>query len=496
VTDADLTPAGEAVRLPDGLTAQAASKTVVAQALGRGASLLAVLGSTAIITRQIGIDAYADWATVLSLVALVAFALDPGISPIVVRRLSHDPAQAPTAEAIVPLRLGLAAIALVVVIAVTIGLRGGGAALLAVVLGAQVLPRALVLNATPWLQLDQRLHRQTALEAMTAATGLALIAGTAAAGASAELLAVVGFTGPTTILALLMRRELHLAPSRALTVPGPQGPRIRSMLVELAPLAAALLLTATYTRTFVIFLNAAEDTATVARYLFAFQFVEQLIVVAGIVAGATLPLLAVRGRSTALLEDPLTHRLLRAISAGGGLISAALILVADPITRIIGGPDLAPAGRYLELLAPMGAIIMPALVLGYVYVAVGRAGDYLRFNIVALALNLAANAGLTLTIGANASARISWATEAVVVASALGVVARRSPSGRDAGARIAAVVVACVLAAELAAAGVLPAALCAVGLAAAVALFARADLTWLVRESLPRRPAGKLSGSG
>jgi hypothetical protein len=58
------------------------------------------------------------------------------------------------------------------------------------------------------------------------------------------------------------------------------------------------------------------------------------------------------------------------------------------------------------------------------------------------------------------------------------------------------VVVACVLAAELAAAGVLPAAPCAVGLAAAVALFARADLTWLVRESLPRRPAGKLSGSG
>lgn len=118
-------------------TPAGATHTVVAQVAARAVSLAAVVGSIGIVARQVGTD-YVEWGTVASMVALVAIALDPGISPMVVRRISQSPEQAPAPSALVPLRLALGALALLVVVAVTIGLRGTGTALLAVALGAQV----------------------------------------------------------------------------------------------------------------------------------------------------------------------------------------------------------------------------------------------------------------------------------------------------------------------------------------------------------------------
>ena len=473
-------------QLAQDITSRTATATIVAQTIGRAVALLAVIGSTAIVARHLDIDTYATWATVLSITALAGVLLDPGISPVIVRRLAQDPGTAPNAPAMVRVRLGLGGLTFLVVVVATLLLRGSDALALAIVLGAQVVPRALVLNATPWLQLDHRLHRQTAWEAAVAGLGLACLAVAAAAGASAPVLAFTGFTGPALLLTIAIARELRLAPSRLRDVPGPQGERVRSVLREVAPLAVALLLVATYTRSFVVFLNVNEDSEVVSQFLFAFQFIEQLIVVAAIVAGAALPLLALRHSTAPLLRDALSHDLLVAISVVGGLITAVIVLVADPLTRLIGGPELAGAGDYLTLLAPMGAVIIPAFVLGYLYIAAGRGRDYLVFNAIALVLNLAAGAIFTIRYGADASARISWATEALVVAIALIAVARHSASGRRATAHIAVVTVIAVVGTELVAADVLPPVAAALLIAAGVVLSGQRQLRWLTTAMLGR----------
>ena len=477
---------GDPGRLARDITSRTATATIVAQTLGRAVALLAVIGSTAIVARHLDLDTYADWATVLSVTALAGVLLDPGISPVVVRRLAQDPATAPNAASLVRARLGLGAVTLLIVVVATLLLRGADAVALGIVLGAQVVPRAIVLNATPWLQIDHRLHRQTAWEAGAAGLGLACLAAAAAAGASAPVLAFAGFTGPALLLTIAIAHELRVTPSRQRDVPGPQGERVRSVLREVAPLALALLLVATYTRSFVVFLNVDEDSEVVSQFLFAFQFIEQLIVAAGIVAGAALPLLAIRHSKEPLLRDGLSHDLLVAVSVVGGLIAATIVLVATPLTRIIGGPDLAPANEYLTLLAPMGAVIIPAFMLGYLYVAAGRAGDYLWFNLFALALNLAAGAIFTLHYGAVASARISWATEAVVVTLALIAVARHSATGRRAAGRIALVTVIAVVGAELVAEDVLPPVAAAAAIAAGVTLSGHRQLRWLAGSMLSR----------
>ncbi|MGX6448860.1 lipopolysaccharide biosynthesis protein, partial [Patulibacter sp. S7RM1-6] len=464
---------------PHGPTARGASRTIAAQVGARLVSLIAVVGSMAIVGRTLGDVGYAGWGTVTQLVGLMAFAVDPGVSPIVVRRLLHEPRTAPSPAALVPVRLGLATIALAIVVAITVGLNGTGATLLAVVLGAQVVPRALVLNATPWLQIDQRLHRQTALEAVAAILGLALLGLCALLDASAPLLALAGFTGPTTLLAILMRRELRITPARRLDVPGPQRERVVSLLREVAPLAGALVLVSAYVRSYVVFLDAAEDEGTVGRYLFAFQFVDQFLVVAGIVAGAVLPLLAVRAREAALLRDDRTHDLLVAVTAVGALLAAAVVVFAHLAIAIVGGPAFDGADRFLQLLAPTAPLLLCSFVLSYVYVTVGRSGAYLGYNAVGLLVNLAAHAVFTLHFGAEAAARVTWGTEATVILLALWPVTK-VPSGRRAVAAFVAVVAAAVVAGELAAADVLPPLLAGALATLVVLVVARRPLLWLL----------------
>ncbi|WP_210491582.1 hypothetical protein [Patulibacter sp. SYSU D01012] len=462
-------------------TAAGARRTVVAQVGARIVSVLAVAASTAIVLRAIGKAGYTDWGTVLQLVGFLAFAVDPGVSPIVVRRLVQEPERAPSPAALVPVRLALATLALVLVVGITVGLRGSGTAVLAVLLGGQVLPRALILNATPWLQVDQRLHRQTALEALAAVLGLALLAGGALLDASAPVLAVLGFTGPTTLLALLMRRELRITPSRARDVPGPQRDRVRGVLVEVAPLAGALVLVALYMRAYVIFINAADPhDPAIALFLFAFQFVDQLMVVAAIVAGAALPLLANRAKDAALLRDPLTHRTVVALAAVGAVLGAAMIAFSGLLTAVVGQGVVDGAERYIRLLAPIAPLLLTSFVLAYVYVTVGRSRRYLALNAVGLAVNVAAHALLTLHLGVEPAARITWGTELVVIACAL-LPLLRTPSGRGAALTILALVALVAVAGELAAAGVVGAWPAAVACAALVVLVAARPLLWLAR---------------
>lgn len=475
------------------LDARSTSTTIVAQVAGRAVGLLAVLGSTAIVARTVGIESYADWATVLTLYAFVAFSLDPGISPVILRRLAQHPDQAPSPRAMVPVRLAAGAIALLVIIGATIALRGTDVLLLSVVLGGQVIPRALVLNATPWLQLDHRLHRQTALEAITATAGLALLGIAAALDAPIEVLGLVGFLAPTSVLALLMRRELRITPSRARDVPGDMAPRVRSTLVEIAPLAVALLLLAAYTRSFVVFLNATADSEEVAPFLLAFQVIEQTIVAAGIVAGALLPILALRVAQTteSLLKDRVAHDLIRVAMGVGLVVAAGLLLVSEPFTRAVGGEDLADAASDLQLLAPVGAIIFPSIVLAYVYVSADLGRRYLRFTLVVLVANIIANVLFTLPHGAPASARISWGSEALVTALGLVAVARMTASGARLAVVLALCAAACVGASEVVAADVVAPAVGAFALLVVAAL-ASGRLMLQTLRSVALGPAGSV----
>jgi O-antigen/teichoic acid export membrane protein len=469
------------------LSGRGAAITVVAQTTARGITLLVVLGSTAIVTRAVGVTVYADWVTALSLMAMAGFILDPGLTPVIVRRLIQDPEQAPHPRTLLLVRLALGLLSALFVAALTAILRGGDALLLGAVLGAQLIPRAAVMNVGAFLQADQRLHRQTALEAVVAALGLGGLAIAAANDASAETLGLVGFLIPALLLAALMTDQLRRSPSAALPPRGvPQRPRVRSVLIEVAPLAASLIFVTLYTRVDVVFVNAAADAAGVAAYLFAFQFIEQLIVVGGIVGAAVLPLMAARARDVDPFDDEITHGMLVSLAAAGALGSFALIAIAEPLTRLIGGPELTDAAGPLTLLAPTGVVLLVAIPLGTIYLALGQGRRYLYFNSLALAFNVVANAALTLPFGVDWAARITWATELAVAIAASLPLWRGHRHARTTAVELFALCALVVVCSELVSAGLNPWLVAGAAAAGVLALTGR-RLGWMLGQL--RRPS-------
>jgi O-antigen/teichoic acid export membrane protein len=448
------------------LTPRTAAATAVGQLAGKALLLLIAFANTAIITRALGAGGYADWATVLTLTAMLGFALDPGISPPLVRRLSGTREDVPSPATLLWARIGLSALVYVVVIAASLAIRGTDAMLLAVVLAAELFPRSVVLNVAAWLQAYHRLHRQTAREVVSMGVGLALLGIAVALDAPAEVLAAVGIVVPSALLAGLSQRELRLVPTQSR---GPERQALRSLVLEALPIAAAVALLSVYTRIDVVFVSAAEDAAGLAQYLLAFRFVEVLIMVAGILAVTLMPMLAARSGRMSLTADRLTHETMVAVGGLGALSGMALIAVANPAIDVLAPASLHFAADLLLLLSPVALALYLNFFLGYLMMALREGRRYLWFNSVALALNLAANAIFTPEYGSVAAARITWMTELVVVVAAM-VPLARAPGGARAALKCAVLAAAAIAASELAYDGTAPVLVALVGAALTAAV--------------------------
>jgi O-antigen/teichoic acid export membrane protein len=284
---------------------------------------------------------------------------------------------------------------------------------------------------------------------------------------------------PSALLAALSMRELRLVPHGGSPDVDQRGV-IWSILREAAPLAGAILLVSLYTRIDVVFVSAAEDAAGYAQYLLAFRFVEQLIVVAAILAGTLLPMLAARATSRSLFGDEVTHQTMLAVTTLGGLSSMALIAVAKPLIGVVGPDSFGFAAKLLMLLSPIALALYLNFFLGYLLMAIRKGARYLWLNAFGLAFNLAANAALTLPYGNVAAARITWVTELLVVAFAIVPFAHREGGGRWTVARCAALAAVAIGASEAAYAGVAPVVVAVAGAAATLAIGGRALVERLV----------------
>jgi O-antigen/teichoic acid export membrane protein len=174
--------------------------------------------------------------------------------------------------------------------------------------------------------------------------------------------------------------------------------------------------------------------------------------------------------------------MLVSLAAAGALGSFALIAIAEPLTRIIGGPGLARAAEPLILLAPTTVVLLVAIPLGTIYLAKGEGRRYLAFNSLALVFNLVANAALTLPFGIDWAARITWATELTVAITAAIPLWR---AHRTTAIELAGLIALAIGASELAAHAADPYLVAGIAGVAVLALTGR-RLLWMLR--LLRRP--------
>lgn len=472
------------------ITRRSAATTASGQFVAKMVVAVVALASTAVVTHALSTSDYAAWGTALTISGMVAFLLDPGLTPAVVRRLASDQEDVPSPALILKLRLLLAAVSFMIVVGVTTGLRGVAALPIAAVLAAELFSRAGVLTAATWLQSEHRLHRQTGLEALFVAFGLGAGVVMWQLHAGPELLAVAVIVGPSVLLALGSVRLARAMRSFGRTAAA-SGPVLRSLLREVAPLAGALALVSTYTRIDVVFVSAATDARGLASYVLAFRFIDQIAVAAGVVAGALFPLLAARFAQPGVREDRAVGEGLVVVTAVGAMAGAGLIVLAHPLIDLIAPPRLEPAGGLLVLLAPTAAALFMNFYVGYLLMSMRRAGRYLWLNAAGLALNLLGNAVLTLAHGPPAAARLTWATEWVVAVAAAYPVLAANPGGNGAMLVAVASVGAVVAASEAAWAGA-PGWLCGGGALLVIAALGRQQLLATARSIVsPQAVAGE-----
>ncbi len=451
--------------------------------------LLAVaLAGTAVVTRALGVKGYATWGTVLSLLTMFGFALDPGLAPVIVRRLSQGDPSLPGPASFLRIRLVLAAAVYTCVTVLTVILRGTAALPVALVMAAQLFPRVVIQNAGTWLQAHHLLHRQSAYEVLTQLGGLAALAFGAVLSLPAAGLAAMGFFAPAVALASLMERQLGKVVERRSTSNDGQGVRnaLRAVIREAAPVAGATLLVSIYFRIDVFFVTPSETTAGLASYLLAYRFIEQAAVVAGILATTLMPMLSVRALRVALVQDRATAETLVAVAALGGACAASMIGFSHPLTDLVGGPAFHRAALLLSLLAPTVAGVFLNFFLGYLFMSLQMAKRYLWINGIGLLVNVAGNSLFTLSSGASSAARVSYVTELVVVTLAAVPLAR--DGSWSAVVKALSIYGTAIAGAEGYAAGWFPASVAAGGILIATAALAARELLASGRRLTASRP--------
>lgn len=342
-----------------------------------GLGTLCAFGAAAVVTRQLGVERFGDFQTVLSVVLLVATATDLGLTQLAVREWSAGGDREAVLRGLLRLRVGLTLVAVLVaaaVVAVASGTSLGLGALLAglgaVLLAAQQ-ARAVPLAASMQLRTVARLElgRQAGL-----AVALVLLA---VAGGGVALLLAATIPVHAALLAVTVRRA-----------PLPSGGEAAPVLRLAGWFGVATALGA-------VFLYAPQVVAALSldpreTGLFAVALRLHLLLLTGIVllAQSAIPVL---GRGEALRSVFLTT--VGAAAVAGGLCA----LLARPLIDVAAGAgyeDAVPVLRVLSL------ALIPACAngpLGFAMLARHREREVAAVNLGAALLMV-----LAVAIGASA----------------------------------------------------------------------------------------------
>jgi O-antigen/teichoic acid export membrane protein len=339
---------------PDLLSTPEAGGRVVRGGVLRGAGyvLATVLGGATsfFLLRHLGVDDFGRYATVAALLGIVSGISDAGLTAVGARELALAGRDDRTRllRNLVTLRLvitplGIAAAALFALVAgydqtLVLGVLIGGVGVLLVNTQATMMMP---------LSVELRLGAVTAFEVAKAALTLVAVVILVALGASllpffAAQVAVGAVVLALTPLVVHVRRGL---------VPGYDRLTARSLVREALPLAVALAMNVIYFRVLVIMTSLLASEHETGLFGTSFRIFEVLFSLPLLVLSSALPLLSVAGRDD---DERLRFGLQRmtevALAVAIGLV-LAVVALASPAIRLLGGPEFEGAAGVLRIQA-------------------------------------------------------------------------------------------------------------------------------------------------
>jgi O-antigen/teichoic acid export membrane protein len=191
-----------------------------------------------------------------------------------------------------------------------------------------------------------------------------------------------------------------------------------------APIGMASVLASLYFSLDLTLLDWLAKPAALGRYAAAVRLLTLVVMVPGFIMSAGIPGLMHSGHDRARLSE-FAGTLARWISLTAAPCAAALAVFALPILTLVYGDAYRDAAPLVRILMLAGGLTFVSNVTGIVMVTLGIIRPQLVFNTVALVFNVAGNILLVPKYGVIASAWLTVATEAIIVAYGLATLRQR-----------------------------------------------------------------------
>ncbi len=390
------------------------------QLLAQAIAVLTSLAALPLLSRQLGVDGYGVFVTVMAFCALLSAVSDLGLGATTVREVASrrldDGRAIGTAISIRALN---SAFVVLGGIAVAVAMRQPPAVVIGIAVAAVYVLLLGVYAVGPNVVLQVRARFGWVAVAAAIQGGVWLV------GVGVVVLGNLDSVGAIVALSLAALAGLTVsawAGSRMLDTPLAFDRRVaRALLGQGISLGVASLLAMAYYRIDAILLPALAGMTAAGLYGAAYRFVDQARLVASYIGTAGHATVARAASDETAFRASVAH-MVRFAAVAGVAIAVALFVLADPLVQILFGAHFADAPQLLRVLALAVLPMFLNNVIPYAMIAQRRQAVYVWINLGALALNLGGNVLLIPRFGPLASAWLTVLTEIVVLCSSLAAV--------------------------------------------------------------------------
>jgi O-antigen/teichoic acid export membrane protein len=386
------------------------SSSLIWRLFGRLITVAAGGISIVLLTRHLTINQYGYYIAATTIATFAGVLVDGGISGVAIREAAKDPGRRESLAASSAGARLISAFATIVLVALFVQFTYGGSERSGIRIGALVVSASLVFTAiTGGAQVlgesSVRIGRLVVAEVagrLVALAALWLVVVTDAGYDWVYLSLAAGTLASSTLLWSAYRGSALVRFDKS----------ILSLYSSALPLGLALLLNALFFRIDAIILSTLRPSADVAQYGLAYRALEIVLSLGTFLLATMLPVMSAATRDRRRWEA-IADRVFGLLFVAGLTVAVAGWFIAGPAMSLLGGRAYRGAGRALRVLLLAGALSWTNGFGGLLLISLDRQRRALWLNVVALAVNVAANVALIPTYGYMAAAWVTVASELV-----------------------------------------------------------------------------------
>lgn len=393
---------------------QIITRNIASLSFSQFATLGITFFTSIILIRFLGAQHYGQYSLVLTIIGIFGFAIDLGLSQLVIREVSKRKEE--SSEYLTNFLLVQAAVSSVFFILAVIfvnafhyepiirmGVTIVGAGM---IVGAFVRPLSAILNA------HEEMHRIALANFVVAV--LNMVAIFLLVRSSAKLTFFFWLTMATNGLTLIL---MAYAGKKFFTLQKKINPTlIKRLLIMTIPFALLMIFNIIYGKVDVFLISRImHSDSAVGLYSAAYRVIDALIIVPSTISSVLFPIIA-RNIGDKSLTDFVASRVIKFTAGVGIPIAVGTSVFGTRIITLLFGDSFSESGSALKILIWMIAVISSYAIMGNILLSANRVKLLVKLNVIGIIINIGLNLLLIRKYGIIGAAISSVGSEILVMA--------------------------------------------------------------------------------